>query len=60
MIRKDISELMRLNMEAIEQKSKLATATSEKAIVVISVVGTLCFIIAFVLLINLPSSIANY
>ncbi len=58
-IRKDISELMRLNMEAIEQKSKLATATSEKAIVVISVVGTLCFIIAFVLLINLPSSIAN-
>lgn len=58
-IRKDISELMRLNMEAIEQKSKLATATSEKAIVVISVVGTLCFIVAFVLLINLPASIAN-
>lgn len=58
-IRKDISELMRLNMEAIEHKSELATTTSENAILVISVVGTLCFIIAFVLLINLPSSIAN-
>ncbi|MGN7782898.1 ATP-binding protein [Niabella sp. 22666] len=58
-IRKDISELMRLNMEAIEHKSELATTTSENAILVISVVGTLCFIVAFVLLINLPSSIAN-
>ncbi|WP_114791510.1 ATP-binding protein [Niabella yanshanensis] len=59
LIRKDISELMRLNMEAIGHKSKLATGTSENAIVVISVVGTLCFIIAFVLLINLPANIAN-
>lgn len=58
-IRKDISELMRLNMEAIERKSELATATSENAILVISVVGTFCFIIAFVLLINLPANIAN-
>lgn len=59
LIRKDISELMRLNMEAIERKSELATATSENAILVISVVGTFCFIIAFVLLINLPANIAN-
>ncbi|MCH5684106.1 HAMP domain-containing protein [Niabella sp. W65] len=58
-IRKDISELMRLNMEAIERKSELATSTSQSAIVVISIVGTLCFIIAFVLLVNLPSNIAN-
>lgn len=58
-IRKDISELMRLNMEAIERKSERATATSENAILVISVVGTFCFIIAFVLLINLPANIAN-
>lgn len=58
-IRRDISELMRLNMEAIERKSELATSTSQHAIVVISIVGTLCFIIAFVLLVNLPSNIAN-
>ncbi len=58
-IRKDITELMRLNMEAIERKSDIAGETARSAILIISVVGTLCFLIAFILLINLPSSIAN-
>jgi signal transduction histidine kinase len=58
-IRQDISELMRLNMEAIEMKSDIADATAHKAMIMISVVGTLCFIIAFVLLINMPSNIAD-
>lgn len=58
-IRKDITELMRLNMEAIERKSDIASITAEKAIAVISISGTLCFLIAFVLIINLPSNIAN-
>lgn len=58
-IRKDITELMRLNMEAINRKSNIADDTAQKAIIIISVTGSLCFIIAFVLLVNLPSSIAN-
>jgi NtrC-family two-component system sensor histidine kinase KinB len=58
-IRQDISELMRLNMEAIEMKSDIADATAHKAMIMITVVGTLCFIIAFVLLINMPSNIAD-
>ncbi|TJZ61110.1 HAMP domain-containing protein [Sphingobacterium olei] len=58
-IRGDITELMRLNMEAIEQKSNIADATAQKAIVIISVTGSLCFLIAFILLVNLPSGIAN-
>ncbi|MFD2905298.1 HAMP domain-containing sensor histidine kinase [Sphingobacterium anhuiense] len=58
-IRKDITELMRLNMEAIERKSDIASVTAEKAIAVISITGTLCFLIAFVLIVNLPSNIAN-
>ncbi|HUH47713.1 MAG TPA: ATP-binding protein, partial [Arenibacter sp.] len=58
-MRKDITELMRLNMEAIERKSELADTTAQKAIVVISIAGTLCFTVAFILLINLPSNIAN-
>lgn len=58
-IRKDITELMRLNMEAINRKSSIADDTAQKAIVIISVTGTLCFLIAFTLLINLPASIAN-
>lgn len=58
-IRKDITELMRLNMEAIERKSVIADDTAEKAIIVISIAGTLCFLIAFILLVNLPSNIAD-
>lgn len=58
-LRKDISQLMYLNMEAIEHKSKIADDTAEKAILAISVAGAICFMIAFVLLINLPATIAN-
>ncbi|WP_104380858.1 ATP-binding protein [Sphingobacterium sp. HMA12] len=58
-LRKDISQLMYLNMEAIEHKSKIADDTAEKAILAISVAGAICFMIAFVLLINLPAAIAN-
>lgn len=58
-IRKDIAELMRLNMEAIERKNNVANDTAEQAIVAISASGTLCFMIAFILLVNLPSNIAN-
>lgn len=58
-IRKDITELMRLNMKAIEQKSIAANDTAKNAIANISMVGTICFILAFILLINLPSNIAD-
>lgn len=59
LIRKDITELMQLNMQAIEHKSDVANKTAQNAIVAISVAGTLCFLLAFILLVNLPSSIAN-
>lgn len=58
-MRKDITELMRLNMEAIEKKSYIAADTAQNAIIMISLTGTLCFMIAFILLVNLPSNIAN-
>ncbi|MDF2932046.1 MAG: sensor histidine kinase [Chryseobacterium sp.] len=58
-IRKDIAELMQLNMNAIQIKSGIANTTAENAIAVISITGTLCFLIAFILMINLPSNIAN-
>lgn len=58
-IRKDIAELMKLNMNAIEHKSAVADSTAETAIMVISVTGMLCFIVAFILLVNLPSNIAD-
>lgn len=58
-IRQDIFEIMKLNMNAIKVKSDVAQNTAETANLWIAIVGTLCFLIAFNLLINLPNNIAN-
>lgn len=58
-IRKDIFRLMDMNMQAIQRKSEVAKVTADKAVFWIVLAGTLCFLIAFVLLVNLPSNIAN-
>jgi len=58
-IRKEITELMQLNMSAIQLKSSIANTTAQNAIAVVSVAGILCFLIAFILMVNLPANIAN-
>lgn len=58
-IRREITLLMQQNMTAIADKSLVADRTAEQAILVISFAGALCFIIAFILLVNLPSNIAD-
>lgn len=58
-LRKDIFRLMNMNLQAIQRKSEVAQATADKAVFWIAIAGTLCFMIAFVLLVNLPSNIAN-
>ncbi len=58
-IRKDLSNIMLLNMQAIQRKNKIAGQTSDNSIFWISILGTICFIIAFTLLFNLPGNIAN-
>lgn len=58
-IRKDLAELMQINMSAIEHKSTVADSTAKNAIIVISTAGMVCFIIAFILMVNLPSNIAD-
>lgn len=58
-IQTDITDIMLLNMQAIQRKSEVATKTADRAIVWIAFTGTLCFLIAFSLLVNLPSNIAN-
>lgn len=58
-IRKDIDDIMFLNMEAISRKSLVAEKTAREAIGWISATGTLCFLVALVLLVNLPGYIAN-
>jgi PAS domain S-box-containing protein len=58
-IRQNIFAIMKLNMNAIKVKSDIAKKTAETANLWIAVVGTLCFLIAFNLLVNLPNNIAN-
>lgn len=58
-IHQDVTDILLLNMQALQRKSNIATDTSKDAIVWIAVTGTICFLIAFILLINMPSNIAN-
>ena len=59
LIRSDLVEIMRLNMSAIVQKSDTAIATSQTATTWVISLGSVCFIIAFTLLFNLPGNIAR-
>jgi len=59
LMRNEIYTIMILNMQAIERKNVLANNTSKTAFFYITVTGALSFLIAFVLLINLPANIAN-
>jgi signal transduction histidine kinase len=58
-IRTEIFKIMDLNMKAIQRKSKLAKQTAEDTTLTIALVGAICFLIAFILLVNLPSNVAN-
>ncbi len=58
-IRKDIFKIMEMNMQAIQRKVGLAKETANTATYWIAITATLCFLIAFTLLINLPSNIAD-
>ncbi len=58
-VRTDITDIMLLNMQAIQRKSTLAETTAGTATFWITLVGTICFLIAFTLLVNLPGNIAN-
>ena len=59
LIRNDLGELMRLNMSAIVQKSDTAIETAETATTWVISLGSVCFLIAFTLLFNLPGNIAR-
>lgn len=58
-IRNDLNDIMKLNMDSIQRKSIVAKNSAENGILWISITGFTCFVIAFTLLINLPSDIAN-
>lgn len=51
--------IMQMNMTAIERKYANATASSDKATLVLSLVATFLFLVAFSFVINFPGYIAN-
>lgn len=59
LIREDLAKIMSLNMKGIERKSDIAIITAENATFWIVSIGTVCFLIAFTLLFNLPQTIAE-
>lgn len=59
LIRNDALEIMSINLDAIHRKSNIAGQTAKSSVVWIGITGTLCFIIAFTLFVNLPGNIAN-
>ncbi len=59
LIREDLVTIMSLNMKGIERKSDIAIITAESATFWIACLGTVCFLIAVVLLFNLPQTIAE-
>ncbi len=58
-IRKNLTDIMLLNMQAIQRKSDIVKQTANNAIWWIAFTGTFCFVIAYILLVNLPGNIAN-
>jgi len=58
-VRKGISDIMLLNMQAIQRKSNVARRTADASIFWITLAGTIFFIIALTIFFNLPGNIAN-
>jgi nitrogen-specific signal transduction histidine kinase len=58
-IRTAVYAIMQLNMNAIQHKSDTASKTADDAVIIVSLMGSLCFLIAFSFWVNFPSYIAN-
>jgi NtrC-family two-component system sensor histidine kinase KinB len=58
-IRQNLHAIVQMNMGAIETKSQVALQSAKSANIVIGTVGTVSFIFAFILLLNLPNIIAD-
>ena len=59
LVRQDLLEIMRLNMSAIQRKSDFANQSTNTALFWIVGTGSACFLIAFILLVQLPRNIAR-
>lgn len=58
-IKQLIYNVMQVNMSAIEHKDAVATATANRATLLVAFAGTFLFLVAFSFVVNFPSYIAN-
>lgn len=58
-MKQSIFEITEMNMKAVENRSEIAKDTADRAVFWIVITGTLCFIIALILLIRFPSMLID-
>lgn len=59
LVRYDLLQIINVNLKAIDKKSSIATTTSEKSIILISILSIFCFLASLILLITLPGNISK-
>jgi two-component system, NtrC family, sensor histidine kinase KinB len=59
LIRKDISGIMQLNLQAINNKNQAAQKSAESAKTIITIILTICILLGFTFLFNFPSLVAS-
>lgn len=59
LIRNDLLDIQEINMAAIERKNEAAENTAAKAILYLSIIGAICFLVTFSFIVNFPGYIAN-
>jgi PAS domain S-box-containing protein len=52
-------DIIEINMKGINIRNDIANKTADDGIIIVSLIGSLCFLIAFSFVINFPSYIAN-
>jgi len=58
-MRKLLFDIMKLNMDAEDHKNAVAKATANSATILVAVIGSFLFLVAFSFIINFPGYIAN-
>lgn len=59
LIRKDISGIMQLNLQAIDKKNNAAKLSAEKAKTIIAIILSLCILVGLTFIFNFPSLVAS-
>jgi signal transduction histidine kinase len=59
LIRKDISNIMKVNLQAIDKKNQAAQVSAQSAKTIITICLTVCLLLGFTFLFNFPSLVAS-